>query len=284
MYTQLKEINNKPEAFEFYTADSLWTDPHTSEQMLSYHLNENVDLASRNKAFIEKSIDWMVSYFSIVEKTKICDFGCGPGLYTSGLARTGAKVTGVDFSKNSIEYAKTYAKKESLDINYVLQNYFEYETEEQYDIITMIMGDFCALSPLQRKLMLEKFHALLKDGGSILLDVFSLKGFEEKTEVSLYEYKLLHGFWSSNDYYGFLNTFKYEDEKVVLDKYTLVEEESSKVVYNWLQYFSEDMLLNELKDSGFNIQAIYGDVAGSNYSKNNTEFAVIVEKLADVTK
>ncbi|CAH0529429.1 class I SAM-dependent methyltransferase [Vibrio hippocampi] len=284
MYTQLKEINYKPKAFEFYTADSLWTDPHTSQQMLSYHLNENVDLASRNKAFIEKSIDWIVSRFSVVEQTKICDFGCGPGLYTSGLARTGANVTGVDFSKNSIEYAKTYAKKQNLDINYVIQNYLEYETTEKYDIITMIMCDFCALSPAQRKLMLKKFYHLLKDDGRILLDVYSLKGFEEITETSLYEHKQLQGFWSSHDYYGFLNTFKYEDEKVVLDKYTIIERESSKVVYNWLQYFSEDMLLKELKDAGFNIQAIYDDVAGSDYSKNKTEFAVIVEKLTNVTK
>lgn len=284
MYTQLKEINHKPKVFEFYTADLLWANPHTSEQMLSYHLNENIDLASRNKAFIEKSIDWIVSRFSVQEKTKICDFGCGPGLYTSGLAGTGAKVTGVDFSKNSIEYAKTYAKKENLDINYVLQNYLEYEAEEQYDIITMIMCDFCALSPVQRKIMLEKFHRLLKGGGRILLDVYSLKGFEQRTETSLYEHKQLHGFWSSNDYYGFLNTFKYEDEKVVLDKYTIVEEDSSKVVYNWLQYFSEDLLLNELKDAGFNIQAIYADVAGSSYSKNNTEFAVIIEKLTNAIK
>ncbi|SEH07616.1 class I SAM-dependent methyltransferase [Candidatus Venteria ishoeyi] len=278
MYTQLKEINHKPKPFEFYTADSLWADPHTSEQMLSYHLNEDVDLASRNKVFIEKSIDWIVSHFSIGEQTKVCDFGCGPGLYTSGLARSGAKVTGVDFSKNSIEYAKTYAKNEGLNIDYVLQNYLEYEPEEQYDIITMIMCDFCALSPVQRKEMLKKFHRLLKSGGRILLDVYSLKGFEERTEISLYEHMQLHGFWSKNDYYGFLNTFKYKDEKVVLDKYTIVEEEGSKVVYNWLQYFSEDTLINELKNAGFNIQAIYDDVAGSNYSKNNTEFAVIATK------
>lgn len=278
MYTQLKEINHKPKHFEFYTADSLWADPHTSEQMLSYHLNEDVDLASRNKVFIEKSIDWIISHFSVGKQTEICDFGCGPGLYTSGLARTGAKVTGVDFSKNSIDYAETYAKKEDLNINYVLQNYLEYEPEEQYDVITMIMCDFCALSLAQREKILEKFHRLLKDSGRILLDVYALKGFEERTAASLYEHMQLHGFWSSNDYYGFQNTFKYEDEKVVLDKYTIVEEKGSKVVYNWLQYFSEDMLLNELKDAGFKIQAIYDDVAGTYYSKNNTEFAVIAAK------
>jgi SAM-dependent methyltransferase len=278
VYRQLKQINQRPTPFEFYTAEDLWTDPHTSEQMLTYHLNEVVDLASRNKLFIEKSTDWIISHFSVAEQTKICDFGCGPGLYTSGFARAGAKVTGVDFSKNSIEYAKTNAKREGLNINYVLQNYLEYEPEDQYDIITMIMCDFCALSPEQREPMLGKFHRLLKDGGSILLDVYSLKSFDERTETSLYEHRLLNGLWSKNDYYGFLNTFKYDDEKVVLDKYTIVEEENDKVVYNWLQYFSEDKLVSELKDADFEVQAIFDDMAGSIYSKSNSEFAVIATR------
>ena len=278
MYTQLKKINYRPKPFEFYTAESLWTDPHTSEQMLTYHLNEVVDSASRNKVFIEKSIDWIISHFSVGEQTKICDFGCGPGLYTSGFARAGAKVTGVDFSKNSIEYAKTSAKKAGLNISYVLQNYLEYEPEDKYDLITMIMCDFCALSPAQRAVLLEKFQRLLKHGGQILLDAYSLVGFDERAETSLYEHGLMNGFWSGNDYYGFKNIFKYEDEKVVLDKYTIIENESTKVVYNWLQYFSEDSLSNELVDADFRIRAIFDDVAGSVYSKRNSEFAVIATK------
>lgn len=278
MYTKLKEINHKPNAFEFYTADSLWADPHTSEQMLSYHLNGDVDLASRNKGFIEKSIAWIISHFGVGEQTQICDFGCGPGLYTSGLARAGAKVTGVDFSKNSITYARTYAKQEKLNINYIHQNYLEYQTEERYDIITMIMCDYCALSPAQRKMILDKLHQHLNDDGCVLLDAYSLKGFEERAETSLYEHMQLHGFWSKNDYYGFLSTFKYEEEKVVLDKYTIIEETNSKVIYNWLQYFSEDMLLNELNNSGFKVQGFYDDVKGSQYSNNSTEFAIIAVK------
>ena len=97
----------------------------------------------------------------------------------------------MDFSKNSIKYAKTNAKKEGLNINYVLQNYLEYEPEEQYDLITMIMCDFCALSPAQRETMLGKIHRLLKDGGHILLDAYSLIGFDERSERSLYEHRLM---------------------------------------------------------------------------------------------
>ena len=82
--------------------------------MLEYHLNESIDVASRNKSFIEKSVGWMTSYFDVDNNTEIADFGCGPGLYTSRLAERGANVTGLDFSKNSLDYAKKVAAEKHL--------------------------------------------------------------------------------------------------------------------------------------------------------------------------
>ena len=278
MYEQLKEINKKPKAFEFYSADSLWIDEYRSKQMLKYHLNADIDMASRNKKFIDKSVDWIISNFSIDKKSKICDFGCAVGLYTSSFSKAGAKVTGIDFSKNSINYGKEFAKKENLKINYIHQNYLEYKTDDRYNLITMIMCDFCALNPSQRKILLDQFSNLLEDGGFVLLDVYSLNAFKSRDEDSTYEHNQLGKFWSEHDYYGFVNTFKYEDEKVILDKYTIIENSSSFVVYNWLQYFSIEALKSEFQDSGFSIKEIYKDVAGSEYDIAHTEFAAVAVK------
>ena len=55
MYESLEKINRRPKPFEFYTAADLWTDEHTAKQMLSYHLNDDVDLSSRNSRFIDRS-------------------------------------------------------------------------------------------------------------------------------------------------------------------------------------------------------------------------------------
>ena len=96
MFEKLRKMNARPKPFEFYTAAALWTDEHVSKKMLEYHLNEDVDLASRNKAFIDKSVNWIASRFNIGAGTSICDFGSGPGLYTTRFAETGADVTGVD--------------------------------------------------------------------------------------------------------------------------------------------------------------------------------------------
>ena len=142
MFEELVGINERPEPFQIYTASELWTDEYTSKQMLSYHLNEDVDLSSRNAQFIRRSVAWIVSEFGIDGDSKIADFGCGPGLYATALAQHGARVTGIDFSNTSIEYAAKVAAREKLNIDYVNQDYFEFETEERFDLVLMIMCDF----------------------------------------------------------------------------------------------------------------------------------------------
>jgi len=275
MFEELEKINERPEPFQFYTATDLWTDEHTSKQMLSFHLNEAIDVASRKRAFINRSVEWIASLFNIGRQFKIADFGCGPGLYATRLAKLEADVTGIDFSARSITYAQEIAASEQLTTCYVNKDYLEFETEDRFDLVLMIMCDFCALSPLQRKTILSKFHHILKPGGSVLLDVYSLEAFNDREEVTRYEPNLLSGFWSPNKYYGFLNTFKYDEEKVLLDKYTIIEPAHTRTIYNWLQYFTPEALEQEFTDAGFSIKGLYSDVAGTPYDPRSKEFAAI---------
>ena len=279
MFDKLEEINSRPKPFQFYTADELWTDEHTSMKMLEYHLSESVDLASRNKDFIARSVKWIVSHFGIDVNASIADFGCGPGLYTTLFAENNADVTGIDFSRRSIQYAKKVADQKGLDINYFQENYLEFETKKRFDLITMIFCDFCALSPVQRKTLLAKFHKLLKPGGSVLLDVHSLNAFNNRDELVTYEYNQLDHFWSSENYYGFLNTFKYDKEKVTLDKYTVIEEKRTRVIYNWLQYFSQDSLREEFEENKLEALEFFSDVAGSPFSSDSPDMAVVARKV-----
>ncbi len=278
MFKELKEFNTRPAPFQFYSAKELWANEYTAKQMLEYHLNETIDVSSRNKNFIDRSVEWIVSHFGVDKNTEIADFGCGPGLYTTILSERDAIVTGIDFSENSLKYAKQVAAQKDLKINYVLTNYLDFETTKSFDLLTMIMCDFCALSPEQRKKMLSKFHLLLKPGGSVLLDVYSLNSFNEKGEAATYELNQLNGFWSPEDYYCFVNTFKYEKEKVILDKYTIIEESRNRVVYNWLQYFSKDSLKKEFEENGFKVEGLYSDVAGKTFTPESPEIAIVAKK------
>ena len=279
MFKELEEINSRPEPFQFYTTDALWTDNHISKKMLESHLNEDFEVSFQNEEFIKHSIDWMVNRFGISKKTQVADFGCGMGPYTTRLAEKGVDVTGIDFSECFIRHAKEMAKQKGLDINYVQRNYLEFETEERFDLITLLLCDFCALGPSQRKTILKKFYKFLKPGGSVLIDVYSLNAFNQREEAETYEHSRLDGFWSPENYYCFQNILKYNEEKVVLDKYTIIEEKRTRIVYNWLQYYNEDTLRKEFEENGFRVEGSYSDLTGTAISPESLEIVIVAKKF-----
>jgi SAM-dependent methyltransferase len=277
LFAALSEIHRRPEPFEVYTARELWDDEHVSRSMLAYHLDPESVPASRPHAFIDRSAAWIAERFSLAAGRRVADFGCGPGLYTTRFAAAGAEVTGIDFSRRSIAHAREQARDRGLDIEYLLGDYLEYRSDRSFDLITLIYCDLCPLSPQQRRTLLEAFRDHLAEGGSILLDVFSLEAFAAREEVSCQEFRLMDGFWAPGEYWGFLDTFKYEEARVVLDKYTLVEPHRTRTVYNWLQYFSLEDLTAELARCGLRIVERYSDVAGTALGAGDV-IAVVAQK------
>ena len=87
MFKKLNEATTKPAVWSAYTADVLWTDNHIAKQMLSFHLNQEIEAASRSFNFIDESVEWLVTEFGLNQDSKTIDFGCGPGLYTQRLKR-----------------------------------------------------------------------------------------------------------------------------------------------------------------------------------------------------
>ena len=96
MYDLIKDLSQRPEPFSHYTAMELWTRPHLARQMLDFHLNQETGLASHRFETIEEIVNWIDSQLNLSGK-RLCDLGCGPGLYTRRFAACGANVTGVDF-------------------------------------------------------------------------------------------------------------------------------------------------------------------------------------------
>ncbi len=278
LFAALRRINERPAVYSRYTADALWTSPDISEMMLRFHLDDQVDVASRRGDFIDASVDWIGATFDLGPGRRVIDLGCGPGLYTNRLARTGAHVSGVDFSARSIEHARADAERAGLDVEYLLGDYLAMELPSGYDLALMIMCDYCALSPAQRSRLLERVGHILAPGGAFLFDVYSLAAFETWHEQVAFGASLMDGFWSSLPYYGFLDTFRYEAEKVVLEKYTIVEESDVREYFNWFQHFDVASLTAEVEAAGLQVTAVHGDVAGSAFEESGPEFAVEVRR------
>ena len=278
MFDLLNQIYTRPAPFSRYTADTLWNDPHISKHMLAFHLNPDLEPASRNRGFIDRSAQWLNRQLDIGPGRSVADFGCGPGLYAERFARQGAAVTGIDISERSIAHARKTAAAQGLDITYTYQNYLDFRPDQAFDIITLIYCDFCALAPGQRSQLLQIFHNHLTPGGALFLNVFSLTAFDERKEEARLARNLMDGFWAPTPYFGFQNTFKYPGEKVVLDRYTIVEGKGTREVFNWLQYYDPASLEAELSASGFDITAWFGDAAGAPFEEVSDTIAVVAVK------
>ncbi len=107
----------KPDVYGKGTAE-MWVDEYISNRLLEVHLNPDIELASRKATTIDETVDWILDKIP-GEGLEILDLGCGPGLYAEKLAGKGHRVTGVDFSANSIRHARESAARKKLDINYL---------------------------------------------------------------------------------------------------------------------------------------------------------------------
>lgn len=259
MYDLLKEFAQRPTPFSRYTAKTLWTRPHLAQQMLAYHLDQTTELASRRIEQIEQVVDWFDHRIALNGR-RLCDLGCGPGLYAERFAARGAEVVGIDFSSVALDYARAHTDK---DIDYRLADYLSDPLPEGFDIVTLIYTDLCALSPEQRSLLLGRMQRMLLPGGTLVLDVVSSAAWQQRQETSQIEERLMGGFWAPGDYVGLQRTLLYPEQMLALDRYLIVEPEQSWQVENWTQYFTPTMLEAELTAAGFSVDGLYADLMGT---------------------
>ncbi len=274
MFQELLSLNERPKPFSVYSVDELWTDPHISHRMLEFHLDAEGDMASRQSTSIDGIVEWMNLRFDLAGKA-VCDLGCGPGLYSMRMARRGARVTGLDFSLRSIDHARDAAQQERLEINFIRADYLKDDLPPDQDLVLLIYGDLCALSLERRRLLYGKVKAALKFGGCFVFDVFSSHQFEQRQEASSYGLRLMDGFWASGDYFGFLTTFLYDDLKLALDRYLIVEPERTREIFNWLQYFDPESITEELTANGFEVVQVVDALTGKPWRPSPREFSVI---------
>ncbi|SCM77185.1 Methyltransferase type 12 [uncultured Pleomorphomonas sp.] len=274
MYETLADFLTRPTPFAVSTTETLWTDPHIANEMLRFHLDESSDLASRRTSSIDAFVGWLDRRFPL-SGSAVTDLGCGPGLYTSRYAKRGAVVTGLDFSANSLAYARKTAEVASLSIDYRQADYLRSDLAGGQDVVTMIYGDFCAMAPDKRRLILDKIRAALKPNGAFVFDVFSKGMFAELREETMFGPRLMNGFWATGDYIGFKTTMLYRDEMIGLDRYLISTPDRTLQVYNWMQYYTPATITREVLAAGYSAVEIVDFATGDAWQDGATAFAVI---------
>lgn len=276
MLERIQGLAKKP-AIDEKSDAKFWDDPYISSNMLEAHLNPEVEAATRKLEFVEKSVNWMGKILPPGLFGRLLDLGCGPGIYAELLDGKGYKVTGMDISEKSIEYAKKEAKKKGLDIEYCIGDYIQEPIQGEYDLATMIYCDYGVLDGRERALLLSKVYEVLAPGGCFLLDVFTPFAYENREETKTWSFEE-KGFWSREPYLLLQALYRYDQENTFLNQY-IVSTQRKICCYNiWEHTFLQQELAGELKRVGFKEMEFFGDVAGAPYEKESKTLCVVAKK------
>jgi ubiquinone/menaquinone biosynthesis C-methylase UbiE len=242
--------------------DIMWTDAHISKFLLEAHINPEIGVASRTSEDIDKTVD-MINKM-VKPESKILDLGCGPGLYTERLASKKHKVTGVDFSKNSIEYAIKQREKNQSDVEYINGDYLKLHFEEQFDLIMMIYCDFGVLVPEERISLMKMIYKALKPGGVFLFDAIDEKTIERSNFNSSWEMSE-GGFWKPTPYICLSKNYHFSETKATLEEHIVIDNEGSYKLYRfWNHYFNQEDVEKTFEQIGFSkVKSINNVVNGS---------------------
>ena len=93
------------------------------------------------------------------------DMGCGDGSNAVWLAKRGWRVTGVDFSRKAVQFARQRASEAAVDVEFIVADAATHQPQVRYDLITSF---YIHLPPDNRAAMLSNMCAILKPGGMLL--------------------------------------------------------------------------------------------------------------------
>lgn len=258
--------------------DSIWLDNHIAPKMLAAHLDTEFDGATRNAEYIKQSMNWLAQKCPAADFSKLLDLGCGPGIYAEKFFEAGYQVTGIDFSKLSIDYAKKSAKEKAYSINYRRADYLKAELgSEQYDLIVLIYCDLGVFSAEDRQQVFQKVWKALKKGGRFIFDVFTPQKYADFEAADTWQLEE-NNFWTRETCLHLSAQQHYFGTNTYLDQHYLLYEDACKEFFIWETVFAKEELVMELLAAGFERTEIFGDIRGTTYTSDSETLCIVAEK------
>jgi SAM-dependent methyltransferase len=167
----LSEFAALPAPEPWHDADNIpWNEPGFSRRMLAEHLNPNHDAASRRPDTIDAHVEWIHREVLREVPSSILDLGCGPGLYTSRLARLGHTCVGIDYSPASIEYAREVASRERLRCEHRCEDIRAADYGAGHGLVMLNSGELNVFRPEEARQIVGKARKSLVEDGALLLE------------------------------------------------------------------------------------------------------------------
>lgn len=257
-----------------------WNDPDFSRRMLKEHLSQEYDAASRRFKIIDNHVRWIHEQVLQGKSTRILDLGCGPGLYSSRLAKLGHSCVGIDFSPASVAYARGQADEERLQCKYIEQDIRAVDYGSGYGLVMLIFGEFNVFRPAEAMRILEKAHDALVPNGLILLEPHTLEAIRRMGEQLPSWYSAEEGLFSRGPHLCLQENFWYAKSRVAIERYYVIDAVAGEVTRHSasIQAYTDEQYRSMLVRCGFGEVLFYSSLDGSMDEARDDLIVILAQK------
>ena len=252
-----------------------WDDYDFSGRMLSEHLDQRHDAASRRLERIERQVAWLHEQLCQGNSTRVLDLGCGPGLYLSALARRGFDCTGIDFSPASIEYARERAAQEGLACEYRLADLRDGEFGEHFELVLLLYGELNTFDRAEARSILAAAHAAF-GGGELVLEAYDFASIEARGNAAPSWYTAESGLFGDAPHLVLTESRWFPDAASAVTRYLVVSQSGDVECYSeTLQAWHDHEYDDLLGEAGFVDMTRFASLEGGRERADDGLFVIV---------
>ena len=258
-----------------------WHEPAFSRRMLVEHLSQEHDLASRRTEIIDSQVQWIHRYLLGGRATRILDLGCGPGLYSSRLARLGHECVGIDYSPASIGYATDRAQRGRLRCRYVLDDIRRADYGSGFGLVMLIYGEFNVFPRDDARSILAKAHTALASGGVILLEPHPFAEVERQGRRSRTWHSAENGLFAESPHVVLQESFWDASRHTATFRYYVIDAATAKVTRHAssFQAYSDQEYRSLLNEAGFEGVQLLPALGGEQGDAEGELMAIVARRV-----
>ena len=216
-----------------------------------------------------RQVDDLIAWLGLRAPADVLDLPCGPGRHSLELARRGFRVTAVDRTRAYLDEVERHSAEADLRVEVIEADMREFRRDGAYDLALNLFTSFGYFDdPADDLRVLGGFHASLRPGGTVVLDVVSKEW--------------LAGNFQRRDWRAFDDGALFLEERTVRDawswidtRWILVTPDGERTTFRFgHRLFAASELVRLVAQAGFVDVAAFGDLSGQPFSLATTRLVV----------
>ena len=227
-----------------------------------YHILYNY----RDEKEAKKFINNLIKKLNIKKKSKLLDIACGKGRHANYFNKKGMDVTGIDLSKNSINYANTFS---NASLSFHVHDMRKIFKENYFDIVTNLFTSFGYFENKDDNLItLQRMSQNLKNNGLLIIDFMNTKKVIDNLIPN--EKKNIHNIN--------FNIKRYIKNNYIIKEIEVIDNKIKKRFQEKVQCINLKIFQDLIKKSNLKIVNIFGDYELNEYSESCSDRLILICK------